>query len=360
MGLHSTNKSTLVKYFFCANRISNPLLIIIIWVITLNFIYLHYAHNSLWITIYLNPPKAEVIYNINKPLPTHNWPPKKIAFLYLTRDYIETPKVYDRFFANDNHKPYYSIYVHPKFPDNITNKQPYVYNNILPKHLIINNTARFTYSLVDASNALFKYALNDKLNKKFVLLSETTIPLYNFNTIYDKLMYNNNNFSWGLQQGTQGKGKCLWQAYNGIKHHAISINGLGMRKREFIRKFMRRKSCLHTTQWIILDRSIIENYLLKYEYYWAQFYKDVHLSFANEDYYSNMLVKFMKSEHEKKSIKPKGVTYYLFRPNEREGHAAYFNNVSNQWIDQLRDDGYLFLRKVNQSSIIDLDYLLRS
>eukprot|EP01083_Nonionella_stella_P211860 765597_1 len=144
MGLHSTNKSTLVKYFFCANRISNPLLIIIIWVITLNFIYLHYAHNSLWITIYLNPPKAEVIYNINKPLPTHNWPPKKIAFLYLTRDYIETPKVYDRFFANDNHKPYYSIYVHPKFPDNITNKQPYVYNNILPKHLIINNTARFS------------------------------------------------------------------------------------------------------------------------------------------------------------------------------------------------------------------------
>eukprot|EP01084_Bolivina_argentea_P095457 171620_1 len=101
-----------------------------------------------------------------------------------------------------------------------------------------------------------------------------------------------------------------------------------------------------------------DNLLTHDEYYWAQFYKDVDESFA-DDYYSNMLIKFMKSEHEKKSIKSKGVTYYLFRPTDW-GHAAYFNNVSNQWIDQLRDDGYLFLRKVNQSSIIDLDYLLRS
>eukprot|EP01084_Bolivina_argentea_P095456 171619_1 len=77
--------------------------------------------------------------------------PKKIALLFLTRDLIQTPKVWDRFFANEDNKQYYNIYVHPKFVDNITNEQSYVYNNILPKHLIINNTARFTYSLVDAS-----------------------------------------------------------------------------------------------------------------------------------------------------------------------------------------------------------------
>ncbi len=105
---------------------------------------------------------------------------------------------------------------------------------------------------------------------------------------------------------------------------------IGMAEIEFLNKFVPRDICIHTTQWIILDRSIIEKYLLKYEHYWKQFYKGCNQSFADEDYYSNML----------------------------GTHAWYFNNVSNKWIDELRNDGYLFLRKINESSQIDVDYLL--
>ncbi len=171
-----------------------------------------------------------------------------IKSYHLSPSSLPTPKIWDIFFENEDNKRLYNIYVHPKWPNNITSKQPYIINNILPQHLLINNTVRFDYSLVEATNAMFKYALNDKLNQTFILLSETTIPLYNFNTIYDKLMYNNNDFSWGLTEGTEGHVNCFEDIYNGIKAHAMV--DIGMAEIEFLNKFVPRDICIHTTQWM--------------------------------------------------------------------------------------------------------------
>eukprot|EP01084_Bolivina_argentea_P033780 62458_1 len=76
---------------------------IIMWLVTMNLIYLH---KFIWVTIYLNNPDKLSLNNISANAP------KKIALLFLTKDLIETPKVYDRFFEDKDNKQFYNIYVH--------------------------------------------------------------------------------------------------------------------------------------------------------------------------------------------------------------------------------------------------------
>ncbi|KAL2338766.1 hypothetical protein Fmac_013212 [Flemingia macrophylla] len=50
------------------------------------------------------------------------------------------------------------------------------------------------FSMVDAERRLLANALQDPDNHQFVLLSDSCVPLYHFNYIYDYLMYTNISF----------------------------------------------------------------------------------------------------------------------------------------------------------------------
>ncbi|KAK4426638.1 Glycosyltransferase BC10 [Sesamum alatum] len=113
----------------------------------------------------------------------------KVAFMFLTPGPLPLSPLWDMFF--EGHHGMYSIYVHPH-PS---------YNESLP------TTSAFcgrripsqpvywgTMSMIDAERRLLANALLDTHNQRFVLLSDSCIPLFNFTTVYNHLMGTNHSF----------------------------------------------------------------------------------------------------------------------------------------------------------------------
>lgn len=104
----------------------------------------------------------------------------KIAFLFLTIDDINFPDIWTDYFDSVD-KSLYSIYCHPKYPDQV--QTPWLKNNII-EHLTPTEWGRITPAYYN----LLQTAYEDKLNIKFVTISESCIPLRSFNKLYTKIM----------------------------------------------------------------------------------------------------------------------------------------------------------------------------
>ena len=84
---------------------------------------------------------------------------KKIAFLFLTLDNPNFPKIWNSYFRG--HKDKYSIYIHPKFPEKVTWK----------KKDIIHNLHETAWGFITRSYIeLLKEAFKDSDNYKFIIL----------------------------------------------------------------------------------------------------------------------------------------------------------------------------------------------
>ena len=108
---------------------------------------------------------------------------KKIAFLFLTINNINFPKIWTKYFRG--HKDKYSIYIHPKFPDKVTFK----------KKDIINNLQETAWGfIVSAYIELFKEAFKDPDNYKFITISESCVPIQSFDKFYNDMTINNYSY----------------------------------------------------------------------------------------------------------------------------------------------------------------------
>ncbi|KAI3755065.1 hypothetical protein L1987_54858 [Smallanthus sonchifolius] len=108
----------------------------------------------------------------------------KVAFMFLTRGPLPFLMFWERFFrGQDGNK--YSIYVHsnPGVPLSFPNSSVF-YQRQIPSQ----DVRWGTVTLVDAERRLLGNALLDFSNERFVLLSESCIPIYNFPTIYKYLI----------------------------------------------------------------------------------------------------------------------------------------------------------------------------
>ncbi len=103
----------------------------------------------------------------------------KIAFLFLTIGDVYHAAYWQDFFRG--HENQYSVYAHSKeklspsdwlFPYEIPEKIPTTWANTM-----------------QAQVALLKYALKDLTNKKFIFVSDSTIPLKGFDAIYKAIMH---------------------------------------------------------------------------------------------------------------------------------------------------------------------------
>jgi hypothetical protein len=98
---------------------------------------------------------------------------KKIAFLFLTLENPNFPKIWNKYFRG--HKDKYTIYIHAKYPEKVTWKK---------KHIIkdLQETAwgYITRALIE----LLKEAYKDTDNYKFVTISESCIPIKSFDDFY--------------------------------------------------------------------------------------------------------------------------------------------------------------------------------
>ncbi|KAF8061188.1 hypothetical protein N665_1212s0014 [Sinapis alba] len=113
----------------------------------------------------------------------------KVAFMFLTRWNLPLSPLWEIFFKG--HEGFYSIYIHtsPEFTEEPPESSVF-YKKRIPSKAVEWGRS----SMMDAERRLLSHALLKHSNARFVLLSETCIPLFNFTTVYTYLMGSTRSF----------------------------------------------------------------------------------------------------------------------------------------------------------------------
>ncbi|KAI3992743.1 hypothetical protein MKX01_021704 [Papaver californicum] len=128
----------------------------------------------------------------------------KIAFLFLTRRNLPLDFLWETFFQNAD-VGNYSIYVHSEpgyvFDESTTNS-PIFYGRQLKKSVQV---LWGESSMIEAERLLLDEALQDPANQRFVLLSDSCVPLYNFSHIYNYMMSSSTSFVDSFLDAKEGR-----------------------------------------------------------------------------------------------------------------------------------------------------------
>ncbi|ONK73141.1 uncharacterized protein A4U43_C04F27670 [Asparagus officinalis] len=113
----------------------------------------------------------------------------KVAFMFMTRGPLPFSLLWDRFFKG--REGLFSVYVHslPDYKMNVSEDSAF-FGRQIPSEEVEWGTV----SLVDAEKRLLANALLDFSNERFVLLSESCIPVFNFPTVYEYLINSAHSF----------------------------------------------------------------------------------------------------------------------------------------------------------------------
>ncbi|KAK2652281.1 hypothetical protein Ddye_012137 [Dipteronia dyeriana] len=113
----------------------------------------------------------------------------KVAFMFLTKGQHPLAPLWEKFV--EGHQGFYSIYVHPhpNYVETLPQTSVF-YGRTIPIQPVYWGTA----TMIDAERRLIANALLDISNQRFVLLSESCIPLFDFKTIYEYLINSNSSF----------------------------------------------------------------------------------------------------------------------------------------------------------------------
>nr|DAD30860.1 TPA_asm: hypothetical protein HUJ06_009711 [Nelumbo nucifera] len=117
----------------------------------------------------------------------------KIAFLFIARNRLPLDVVWDAFFQGEKENRF-SIFVHsrPRFLfSKATTGSTFFYGRQ------INDSIQVDWgeaTMIQAERVLLKNALADSFNDRFVFVSDSCIPLYNFSYTYDYIMSTSNSF----------------------------------------------------------------------------------------------------------------------------------------------------------------------
>ncbi|KAL8105910.1 hypothetical protein AgCh_029643 [Apium graveolens] len=146
--------------------------------------------------------------------PPFSWTPK-VAFMFLTRGRLPLAPLWEKFF--NGHDALFSIYLHTS-PD-FTNEPPE--SSVFYKRRIPGKAVQWgKHTMIDAERRLLANALLDFTNERFVLLSETCIPVFNFTFIYNYLINSNQSFLSSFDDPRKmGRGK-----YNKRMFPAITLS----------------------------------------------------------------------------------------------------------------------------------------
>ncbi|OVA11729.1 Glycosyl transferase [Macleaya cordata] len=127
----------------------------------------------------------------------------KIALLFLTRGPLPLAPIWEKFLKG--HEGFYSIYIHslPSYRPNFPRTSVF-YGRQIPSQV----TEWGRMSLCDAERRLLANALLDISNERFILLSESCIPVYNFSLIYHYLTRSRHSFIGAFDDpGPYGRGR---------------------------------------------------------------------------------------------------------------------------------------------------------
>ncbi|CAL9175027.1 glycosyltransferase BC10-like [Musa acuminata AAA Group] len=137
----------------------------------------------------------------------------KVAFLFMTKGPLPFVPLWDRFFKG--HRGLYSIYVHtlPDYKLRVPETSAF-YGRQIPSQEV----SWGSITLLDAEKRLLANALLDFSNERFVLLSESCIPVYSFPTVYEYLVNSAHSFVDSYDKDIQqARGRYNWRMSPKIK-----------------------------------------------------------------------------------------------------------------------------------------------
>lgn len=231
-----------------------------------------------------------------------------IIFCFLTYNDIIPIEYWNDFFKNINQDKY-QVWIHPKF--NI-NKEIYNFPVNVVKNKI-NTTDKSSISIVRATIQLFTESFNNTNGKYFVFCSQNCIPLHDFNFI--------NNF------------------LNNVDKSIISFIDFNLKKRyydlhEEIKNIISFDEFVKQQPNMILIRddvkSIIDNDFTKY-------FKNIQC--PDEHYFINILIYILKKDIIKSQT-------HFCNFDLTKTQALNFKSPSKLLINELKNKGFLFMRKV--------------
>ncbi|GMH23731.1 hypothetical protein Nepgr_025574 [Nepenthes gracilis] len=125
----------------------------------------------------------------------------RIAFMFLTPGTLPFEKLWDKFF--DGHEGKFSVYVHASREKPVHHSKYFIDREIRSDKVIWGQI-----SMIDAEKRLLANALKDPDNQHFVLLSDSCVPLHNFDYVYNYLIYTNVSFIDSfMDPGPHGNGR---------------------------------------------------------------------------------------------------------------------------------------------------------
>jgi len=234
----------------------------------------------------------------------------KIAFLFLIYDTIFHEDLWHAFF-NQADTDKYSIFIHFKTQAPLKHFERYKLPSCLP-------TKYGHVSLIHAENLLFKTALADPLNYKFVLLSQACIPIKAFDHVYTF-----------LTSDTLGHISLFSKDPTSTKHH----------------------------QWIILNRELAETVSSDTSNQLISKYNSI---FAPEEYYYLACIRqntmsdqviLHTAVTDYTTFVNWGDTTYKFNSSTRNGCLKTYNTIFSSELQYLINSNCLFARKFNSRNI---------
>jgi hypothetical protein len=231
----------------------------------------------------------------------------KIAFCFLTYENLSQSTLWNNFFDNKQDK--YNIYIH--------NKLPFVDENYHFEKYCIDNCIETKYahtSVVKATFELFKKALLDPENEYFILLSETCIPLYNFDHVYNRINAINNNI---IPTGNNNN----MERFNDLTDDNFFDKN----------NFKKQSPCM------ILNRSTTE-FFVNNDY--THLFSDNFYA-PDEHYFVNLCNKF-KIQYVNSEIN------YAHWECNHEGRPKTYYELSIEEVMSIRTKGFMFMRKISK------------
>ncbi|KAJ0237610.1 hypothetical protein HA466_0245560 [Hirschfeldia incana] len=139
----------------------------------------------------------------------------KVAFMFLTRGPLPMLPLWEKFFRGN--EKYLSVYVHtpPGYDMNVSSDSAF-YDRQIPSQKVEWGSPLLT----DAEKRLLANALLDFSNERFILLSESCVPVYNFSTVYSYLINSAYSFVDSYDEPTRyGRGRYSRKMLPDIKLH---------------------------------------------------------------------------------------------------------------------------------------------
>lgn len=262
----------------------------------------------------------------------------KVAYLALTYKTFQKHDIMTKFFS-PQHAERYNLYIHNK--EELDADDPFV-KNVIPNRV---PTQWGYYSLVEATIKLLEHALQDDLdNQRFILISDSHLPLYNISKACDILIKDAEVASFSFSNENQERQRFFKVFNKQTKPFNIPI----------------KINCASfVSQWFVCTRADAEEYIKAAKEYDYCFDKSTE-TYADECWFP-MISKHCGLPYQDRTFTfsdwgwttPPSMIAKGCKPNPHT-----FDIVTNEYVDVQRKNGNIFLRKVHPETVIsNADYL---